>query len=253
MNSPRIRTLCAIAAAAALAAAAWFAFKSRQDAAAAPEPPQTQENASPENKARMTPRTSIPVPAAASPRKRDARRERKRARQTDTDEPLSLSDMIGEASAGDDADAVFALAKKALAEGDADTRHDAVAALGQFGAQALPELVPFLADEDEDVRSDAMEEWSAALSEIDDDNTRISAAELAMKSIADEDALETISSEYIGIDEKLAVESLVRIIESGWEKGAAKARETYEFVTGEEWTGREAAEKWLAEEYNPQQ
>lgn len=122
--------------------------------------------------------------------------------------------------------------------------------LGMLGAEALPELTPYLGDEDESVRSAAMDEWNAALSEIEDDAQRIAAAELAMRAIADEDALETISTHYIGIDEKLAVESLARIVEAAPEsKGAAKARETYEFVTGEEWTGAEAAAKWIAEEY----
>ncbi|MBR1920589.1 MAG: hypothetical protein IJ829_01140, partial [Kiritimatiellae bacterium] len=59
---------------------------------------------------------------------------------------------------------------------------------------------------------------------------------------------------YIGVDEKLAVESLVRVITgSGSKEGVAKARETYEFVTGEEWSGVEDAERWLAEEYDPPQ
>ena len=33
--------------------------------------------------------------------------------------------------------------------------------------------------------------------------------------------------------------------------GVAKAKETYEFITGEEYAGRAAAEKWIAEEYQP--
>ena len=30
-----------------------------------------------------------------------------------------------------------------------------------------------------------------------------------------------------------------------------KAKETYEFVTGDEWTDSAAAERWIAEEYEP--
>ncbi len=75
---------------------------------------------------------------------------------------------------------------------------------------------------------------------------------MAMYVLTGEDALEDISGEYIGVDEKLAVESLLRVIEAGGsEKGIAKAKETYEFVTGEEFKDRAAAEKWLAEEYEP--
>ena len=64
--------------------------------------------------------------------------------------------------------------------------------------------------------------------------------------------LEEISGEYIGVDEKLAVNSLLRIIEAGGsEQGIAKAKETYEFVTGDEFVDRATAEKWLREEYKP--
>ena len=126
-----------------------------------------------------------------------------------------------------------------------------VSTLGWFGERAIPELTPFLADADEDVREDAMNEWSMAVSAIDDEAEKIGMVERAMAVLSDEDALEDISGEYIGVDEKLAVESLLRIIESGSPEGVAKAKETYEFVTGEEFTDRAAAEKWLAEEYQP--
>jgi len=116
----------------------------------------------------------------------------------------------------------------------------------------LPELTPFLVDPDEDVRDSAMNEWSMALAEIEDDPKKIGIVEMAMNVLTDEDALENISGEYIGVDEKLAVESLLRIIEAGGsEQGIAKAKETYEFVTGQEFTDREEAEKWIAEEYMP--
>ena len=73
-----------------------------------------------------------------------------------------------------------------------------------------------------------------------------------MSVLSDDDALDDLSNEYIGVDEKLAVESLLKVIEGGGnEKGVAKAKETYEFVTGEEFTNRADAEKWIAEEYTP--
>ena len=90
------------------------------------------------------------------------------------------------------------------------------------------------------------------LSEIEDDAEKVATVELAMKVLTDEDQLDDVSSEYIGVDEKLAVESLLRIVEGGGSaNGIAKAKETYEFVTGEEFVDRAAAEKWIAEEYEP--
>ena len=44
----------------------------------------------------------------------------------------------------------------------------------------------------------------------------------------------------------------MRVIEGGGSaQGIAKAKETYEFVTGDEFVDRAAAEKWIAEEYEP--
>ena len=165
-------------------------------------------------------------------------------------EDRKLADAIEKALDDEDLSAACALAAKAASSTNSDVRESMVNTLGWFGVKALPELTPFLADQDESVRESAMGEWSRALSEIEDDGEKISIVELAMHALADDDMLEDVSSEYIGIDEKLAVESLLRVIESGGtEAGIAKAKETYEFVTGEEFTDRADAEKWIAEEY----
>lgn len=150
----------------------------------------------------------------------------------------------------------FELAKKcaplAFNCKDTEIRQAMVDTLGWFGEKAIPELTPFIADPDEDVAESAMNEWDSAVSSIEDDAEKIGMTEMAMQVISDEDDLESISGNYIGVDEKLAVESLLRVIESGGnDRGIAKAKETYEFVTGEEFKDRAAAEKWIVEEYEP--
>ena len=152
----------------------------------------------------------------------------------------------------EDLEKAVACAKEALNCPNAEIRQDMVDALGRFGEKGLPQLTPFLADPDEDVRDSAMNEWSMALSEIEDEPEKLGIVELAMGILTDEEALEDIADEYIGADEKVAVESLLRVIEGeGCEQGIARAKETYEFVTGEEFTDRAAAEKWIAEECMP--
>ena len=169
-----------------------------------------------------------------------------------TPQEKALSKRIEAALDEEDLKKAVACAKEALSCPKTEIRQAMVDTLGWFGAKGLPELTPFLADADEDVRDSAMNEWSMALSDIEDDKERISTVEMAMAVLTDEDALEDISGEYIGIDEKLAVESLLRVIEGGGsEQGIAKAKETYEFVTGDEFTNRADAEKWIAEEYEP--
>ena len=167
-------------------------------------------------------------------------------------ENQKLVDMIEEASEKEDLPKLRELASQVLMSDCVEVRQAIVDALGDFGVKALPELTPFLADGNEDVRESAMNEWSIAIAEIKNDEEKLGIAELAMHVLSDENALEEISGEYIGVDEKLAVESILRIIEAGGSKeGVAKAKETYEFVTGDEFTDRAAAEKWLAEEYEP--
>ena len=164
----------------------------------------------------------------------------------------TLAARIEKALDDEDLEAALACADEALKCGDVEVRQNMVDALGWFGEKAIPELTPFLADSDEDVRDSAMNEWTMALSSIEDEGGRIRIVELAMGVLKDEDVLEEISNEYVGVDEKLAVESLSRIIEGGGSaEGVDKAKETYEFVTGEEWTDVESAARWIAEEYSP--
>ncbi len=169
-----------------------------------------------------------------------------------TPEERALSKRIEAALDEENLSKAVACAKEALNCKNSEVRQAMVDALGWFGAKGLPELTPFLADPDEDVRDSAMNEWSMALSDIEDDSEKIGAVEMAMFALTNEDALDDISGEYIGIDEKLAVESLLKVIEGGGTaQGIKKAKETYEFVTGDEFTSRAAAEKWIAEEYQP--
>ena len=169
-----------------------------------------------------------------------------------TPEEKALAERIEKALDDEDFGLAVTCAEDAQKCGDSEIRQAMVDTLGWFGEKALPELTPFLADTDDDVRESAMNEWTMALSSIDDDEVKIKTVELAMSVLKDEDALEDISNEYIGVDEKLAVESLARIIEGGGSKeGVDKAKETYEFVTGDEWTDVADAERWIAEEYEP--
>ena len=169
-----------------------------------------------------------------------------------TPEEKALAERIEKALDDDDLAAAIACADEAQRCGVVEIRQAMVDTLGWFGEKALPELMPFLADADEDVRDSAKNEWSMAISSIEDDSAKIRVVELAMGVLKDEDTLEDIAGEYIGVDEKMAVESLARIIAEGKSPaGVEKAKETYEFVTGEEWAGAEEAARWIAEEYEP--
>ena len=163
----------------------------------------------------------------------------------------ALAERIERAYDEDDFDAVVACVDAARKCGVAEIRQSMVDALGWFGGKALPELLPFLADADEDVRESAQSQLSSGLSDIENDAERISIVESVMKVLDDGDFLNDVSGEYVGIDEKLAVESLMRIVAAGSPAGVAQAKETYELITGDEWTDAAGAERWIAEEYEP--
>ena len=169
-----------------------------------------------------------------------------------TPEERALAARIENALDDENVDAAVACAAAALKCENIEIRDSMVDTLGWFGGKALPELVPFLADSNEDVRDNARKQLSMALSDIENDVERIGVVESVIKVINDEDVLEDLASEYIGIDEKLAVESLIRVITGeASAEGVAKAKETYEFVTGDEWSGEKEAMRWIAEEYEP--
>lgn len=171
---------------------------------------------------------------------------------TRTPAEKDLAERIEKALDEEDVELAIACVDEAQKCSVVEIRQAMVDTLGWFGEKTLPELTPFLADADEDVRESAKNEWMMALSDIEDDKMKIRAVELAMGVLDDEDTLEDISGEFIGVDEKLAVESIVRIVTEGKSAaGVEKAKEAYEFVTGDEWTDAAEAERWIAEEYEP--
>ena len=69
--------------------------------------------------------------------------------------------------------------------------------------------------------------------------------ERLMKEITNQEMLDEIALEYLGIDDTLAVQSLLRVINSEFKTAERKAREIYEMVTGETYTTDEAAHRWI--------
>lgn len=241
--------------AAVLAAGAFVFFLARQRAAGPAEEPAASDAAESTAHPRHAPGAAdARVSSVRSQRQKPVLRLVDDEDEDDARTPAerALEERIEKALDDEDFELAVACAEEAQKCGDAEIRQSMVDTLGWFGEKALPELTPFLADADEDVRESAMNEWTMALSSIEDEGVKIRTVELAMGVLNDEDALEEISNEYIGADEKLAVESLARIIEGGGSKeGVEKAKETYEFVTGDEWTDVAGAERWIAEEYEP--
>ena len=164
-----------------------------------------------------------------------------------------LMEAIEQGQSDEDLEQLVKIIREVSASTNAEVRSELVDALGWFGVQGMNHLLPFMADSDEDVRESAIENWTSALSEVEDEGMRAQMIGAVMQVLKDEDALESMTNELIDMDEKIALQTLVDVIEGGEapQQGVAAAREQYEFLTGEEYTTVEAANQWLVENYEP--
>lgn len=153
----------------------------------------------------------------------------------------------------DDLQGARALAEAALASGNRELRENVVEALGWFGEEAMVELMPFLSDPDEDVADAAKTNWMMGLQEMDDDGEKAGVIEMTLKVLKDNDMVEDVADELIGIDELAALQVLVDVLEDENTTQASKdlLKEVYNTITEEDWTGVDAAEEWLQENYEP--
>ena len=151
----------------------------------------------------------------------------------------------------DDLELARSIAEKALASDNVELREAVVDALGWFGEPAMAELTPFLSDPNAEVAEAAASHWKDALQEIEDDGIKAGVIEMSLKALANKDLLEDVADELIGIDELAAVQVIANVMENGSEAAVAAAQEAYDSITGEEWSGVDAAEAWLKENYVP--
>lgn len=130
-------------------------------------------------------------------------------------------------------------------------RKKMIEALSWFGAQALPEMVEYLADENPDVAQMALDQFVMALSDVTlGDRARASIVVMASSVLTDPDALGQIFIEISNMRNSVAANTIFSICESGTPQAKAMMPETITFITGEENIETvEALEKWV--EKNP--
>ena len=152
----------------------------------------------------------------------------------------------------DDLDGARALAEKAVDSDNAELRAMVVDALSWFGQSALAELTGYMSDADEGVAGEARSCWMRALQEIEDDGLKAGVVELALNELKNREILDDVVNELVGIDELAAVQVLANVIVDGENsKAVPAAKEAYNSITGEDWSGVDAAEAWLQENYTP--
>lgn len=149
----------------------------------------------------------------------------------------------------DDVKSARALADSALKSKNTAVRKAAVEALSWFGENALAELTLFLSDADSEVAESAKDAWMQGLTEMEDEAVKASIVEMALRGLKDGEMIDDIANELVGLDEKCALQTICNLIEKADGRAVTAAKDAYESITGDKWTGAKAAETWLKENY----
>ena len=194
----------------------------------------------------------------ADGKKADGKKKRVRIKVEDTYTPEErrLADDLQSATDENDLDAVRKEVEKIKKLGSADLKSEAMDALAFFGRSALSDLMQFVKDKDREVIDVAADKIAFVLDEMEEEDnkfkTEVLSTLLSFDGLCSEDAIETFVGQLESIgsgDELLAVQTLVDLIDSGTvgENVKKRAKEAYEFVTGEEYADFKKAERWFAE------
>ena len=105
-------------------------------------------------------------------------------------------------------------ARELMDSTNAEVRLVAIEAFGWIGRIAVNELAELMADEDEDVSSEAQRRWEMAFDEISSEVGKIQAIEKAAMLLKRQDPLEAVMMKLASIEDYDAVKLLCRIITS---------------------------------------
>ena len=161
----------------------------------------------------------------------------------------NLMRSIVKAAEDEDFASVAALAKDVMKSENAELREQYIEELGWFGEQALVELMPFLSDPNEDVADAARSQITDAFQEIDADADKAAAYTVLSRAVIDKEMLESLSDELVAMDEVIALQAIVDTINDGTPNAQEAAKAAYKEITDEDWTGIDAAENWLKDNY----
>jgi len=160
-------------------------------------------------------------------------------------------DALQSALDNDDMGGVVAQLKTAAASTNAAMRLKAVESLQWFGEKAVPELTPFMADDDDEVRVAAIDAWTAGVSQMEAGPDKADTVLMGLSVVTDRDQLGSMVMQVDDLPDAEKIDVLTRVIEGKNEVSAEVAREHYKFWTEEDYTNREGAQKWLDKQSSP--
>ena len=139
-------------------------------------------------------------------------------------------------------------ARELMDSTNAEVRLQAVEFLGWIGRFALGDLAEMMADENEDVRLEAENQWEMAFEEISSDHGKMQAIEMAVTKLKKQHSLETVMMKLSSLEDWDAVRTLSNIIVSTNSTPVAieVARSEYVSLSDEPFASAERAEQVAA-------
>ena len=131
-----------------------------------------------------------------------------------------------------------------------EIREKFVDELGWFGEKAFESIIDFLSDPNDDVVASARTHIVDSFQEIDDDADKAAILTLVSKAIRDDEVLDVFADELMSMDELLALQTIVDVMDTGTDQAKKAMMSMYETITDEEWGGVDKAEEWLQNNYS---
>jgi hypothetical protein len=128
-----------------------------------------------------------------------------------------------------------------------EVRSKVVEALRWFKQKALPELRSMMSDTDPDVARQAYDGWLDAAGEITDESIKAKELLDGMLMMTDVDKLRETIMGFYELADSVALEHLLKLINSGNPAAAAVARDGWEHVSGTSYSTPEAAQQSIDE------
>lgn len=113
-------------------------------------------------------------------------------------------------------------------------RRAALEATSWFGIDALPEIAGFLADDNEEIRSDAINAYDNTLIEANGDREKSIIVTSAATVVKDADAMDSLLMSLNEMRPSVAVETIKTIWKTGTDEAKTALKDAVEFLTGEE-------------------
>jgi len=145
----------------------------------------------------------------------------------------------------DNLEKVRAAAQELKGSSSPEVRGKIVEALTWFKQPAVVDLRGMLNDPDQGVASDAKEGWLDAVKTIEDDAMKAKELCEGMTRIQDLETLREAAQELYNIDDGVALQHTIPLINSGNPVAEQVGKEVYEHIAGDSYTTPDAAAKWI--------